>query len=128
MLEQKEEELKKNDNPFALVVLAGLYTIKTQGVSANKKEQRYKFKKTLIKILREKGWPKEKILDDEDENMGLTIEMTPMYQVLEKKFRKEGRQEGRLDVAKRLLSLGIDKETIIKASGLSEREIDSLKK
>ncbi len=40
ILEQKEEELIKSENPFAMAVLAGLYTLNTEGKSRSKTETR----------------------------------------------------------------------------------------
>ena len=59
IVKQKEADLMKQDNPFALVVLAGLYTLKTKRNQA----ERYRFKKELVKLLAEKKWEKEKIRD-----------------------------------------------------------------
>lgn len=55
VISQKEEELKKQDNIFALVVLASLYTIKEK-----EDTKRADFKKELIKLLKEKNIDKEK--------------------------------------------------------------------
>jgi hypothetical protein len=59
IVKQKEADLMKQDNPFALVVLAGLYTLKTK----KNQDERYRFKKELVKLLTEKKWEKEKIRD-----------------------------------------------------------------
>jgi len=63
ILEQEEKELEKSENAFALVILAGLYTLKTEGKTNSKIEQRYIFKKKLTELLRERGYSKEKILN-----------------------------------------------------------------
>ena len=63
ILEQDEEELKKSENPFAMAVLAGLYTLKTDGKSKTISEKRYEFKKSLAKLLRDKGYEDKKFLD-----------------------------------------------------------------
>jgi len=40
--------------------------------------------------------------------------------------REEGKLEGKLEMARNLLSSGLDIDTIVKASGLSPQEIKSL--
>ena len=57
VIEQSENELKKNDNPFAKAVLASLYRIK----SKNNIDQKYQFKFKLIKLLLQDNISKEKI-------------------------------------------------------------------
>ena len=57
ILEQEEAELLKLDNPFAMVILAGLYTLK----SKRKDDLRYEFKKKLFKLLLDRGYSKKKI-------------------------------------------------------------------
>ena len=63
ILEQKEEELIKSENPFAMAVLAGLYTLNTEGKSRSKAETRYEFKKRLAKLLKERGYLEKKFID-----------------------------------------------------------------
>ncbi|TDT51983.1 hypothetical protein [Fonticella tunisiensis] len=46
---------------------------------------------------------------------------------LDKKLREEGREEGRVEVAKNLLGMGMDMLTIIKATGLEKEEIEKIK-
>ena len=57
VIEQSEDKLKKNDNPFAKAVLASLYRIK----SKNNIDQKYQFKFKLIKLLLQDNISKEKI-------------------------------------------------------------------
>ena len=42
--------------------------------------------------------------------------------------REEGKEEGRIEVAVNLIDLGLDNETIAKATNLSLEEIDKLRK
>ncbi|HBY20211.1 MAG TPA: hypothetical protein DEG71_04250, partial [Clostridiales bacterium] len=57
ILEQTEEKLLQDKNLFALVILAGLYSIKCEKI----KEQKYKFKLNLIRLLRQRKYTNEKI-------------------------------------------------------------------
>ena len=41
--------------------------------------------------------------------------------------RAEGEKEARIDMALKLLNLGIDVDTIVTASGLSKEEVEKLK-
>jgi predicted transposase/invertase (TIGR01784 family) len=41
---------------------------------------------------------------------------------------KKGKKEGKIETAINLLNMGIDIETIIKATGLKQEEIEALKK
>ena len=46
-----------------MAVLAGLYTLNTEGKSGSKAETRFEFKKKLAKLLKEKGYTEKKFLD-----------------------------------------------------------------
>ena len=59
----------------------------------------------------------------EAREMFLHDQATRMYEA-----KEEGREEERNEVAKNLLSLGIEDELIIKATGLDQLIIDKLKK
>ncbi len=121
ILEQDEKQLISSDNPFALVILAGLYTIKSLGKKAG--NQRFIFKFNLTKLLLQKKYNKEKIirilkfldgllfLPDEleikfskdieqfigggEKKMGITMEMTNIYQVGVHQGEEKGREKGR---------------------------------
>ena len=54
--EQDENELKANQNPFSIVVLANLYTVKTYG----KYEQRLTFKEQIYVLARQRNYSDEK--------------------------------------------------------------------
>jgi hypothetical protein len=54
--EQNEEELKNNQNPFSIVVLANLYTVKTYG----KYEERLTFKEQIYVLSRQRNYSDEK--------------------------------------------------------------------
>jgi len=152
ILEQEEAELLKLDNPFAMVILAGLYTLK----SKRKDDLRYEFKKKLFKLLLDRGYSKKKIKnifefldgilflpndlelrfrDDIKETIGgdeiMTKELTNLYQVgksegkLEGKI--EGKMEGKLEVAKKLLEKKMDIDDIMEVTELSEEQIKLIK-
>ncbi|BDU50523.1 hypothetical protein [Haliovirga abyssi] len=162
ILKQREEELIKSNNPFAMVVLAGLYTIKSEG----KELDRLKFKYQLTKLLLKKGYKREKIekifkfldsllylpkeleLEYEDEvkrltggeeQMGITMEMTNIYQVgieqgieqgIERGIEQgieQGKNREKVEIAIELLKNGIDIKIISTSTGLSVDEIEKLK-
>ena len=67
----------------------------------------------------------------EAREMFLHDQATRMYEAKEEGLEeglKKGREEERKDVAKNMLSLGIEDELIIKATGLDQSIIDKLKK
>ncbi|GAB6100635.1 hypothetical protein JCM16358_25140 [Halanaerocella petrolearia] len=158
VLEQNEKKLLDSDNPFALVILAGLYTLQTKG----EENLRYNFKRKLFKLLLERGHDKEKIYkifefldgilflpsnlelkfrDDViksigGDKMGVSKEMTNLYQAGKSKGKKEGKAEGKIEgkkegmieMVENLLKVGVEVDKIIEASGLSEEEIKKIKK
>lgn len=58
ILDQNEKELIDNENPFALVVLAGIYTIQSKGDD----KLRYRYKIKLAKLLFKRGYSKVKVI------------------------------------------------------------------
>ncbi len=58
LIDYNEAELEQSDNPFAIVVLAHLYTKQTK----HDAETRYDFKWRLTRMLYERGYTKERIL------------------------------------------------------------------
>ncbi|MFH0924321.1 MAG: hypothetical protein V1872_01595 [bacterium] len=118
IIDQKEEELEKSNNPFTLVILAAKYYIK----SLNNEEKRFQFKLCLIRLLLKAGYEKEKIrkififidillslsnkkeellheevkeLTGGNSDMGLTAEMSNIGQIAFKKGEREGKREGK---------------------------------
>ncbi len=59
LLDYDQDELKRSDNPFGIVVLAHLQTIETQ----HKTQERYAAKMTLAKMLYHRGYARQDILD-----------------------------------------------------------------
>ncbi|MBF0224369.1 MAG: hypothetical protein HQK76_02845 [Desulfobacterales bacterium] len=118
ILGQNEDALKKSTNPFATVILAGLYSILSK---RKKNEVKYRFKCDLIKLLKEKNYSKDKIrkiflfiegliilpdklqlqieeeteILEKEDYMPLTIKDTNFFRVHVRKARKEGREEER---------------------------------
>jgi hypothetical protein len=58
VMEQDDEELKRSDNPFALVVLAAKKSMESRG----DEEKRFRFKRELVRLMLEKGYGREEIL------------------------------------------------------------------
>ncbi|WP_408956579.1 Rpn family recombination-promoting nuclease/putative transposase [Natroniella sp. ANB-PHB2] len=145
VLEQQEEELLKSDNPFAMVILAGLYSLKSKG----KNSLRYNFKQKLFRLLLDKGYDREKIYNIFEFLDGILFlpksielrfkntikqtvggdeimakELTNLYQV----GKSEGKSEGKLEMVENLLEVGVELDKIAAASGLSKKEIEKIKK
>ncbi|AGB41984.1 hypothetical protein Halha_2099 [Halobacteroides halobius DSM 5150] len=131
-----------------MVILAGLYTLESKG----KEDVRYNFKKKLLKFLLDKGFSKEKIYNvfefldgilflptdlelnfyrEVEESLGgedtVTKEMTNLYQAAKEEGKKEGIEEGKLEMIKNLLKTGVDMNKVVKASGLSKEKIEQIK-
>ncbi|MBM7556852.1 Rpn family recombination-promoting nuclease/putative transposase [Halanaerobacter jeridensis] len=145
ILEQNEEELLASDNPFALVVLAGLYALEAK----NEEQRRYKFKKKLFGLLINRGYERDKAynifqfldgilflptaLEKEfqkniveiigGDDMGVKKEMTNLYQA----GKEEGIKEGELKLVKNLLETDVEIDKIAEASGLSKEQIERIK-
>ena len=120
LLDQDEASLEKMSNPFALVVLAGLYSIK----SKEEVEKKYKFKIKLIKLLLKTGYSREKVrhififvdgllllpaevemhFKEEIQNlsggktqMGLTAQMSNLGQIAFKEGEIKGEIKGKIE-------------------------------
>ncbi len=81
VVEQNEEELLNNNNPFALVVLANLYLHKTKGNN----EKRYEFKTKLYELAKNRNYN----LDDFTKLLIFVTELVKLPFLLEQKFEKE---------------------------------------
>ena len=157
ILEQKEKELIDNKNPFALVVLAGLYTIKSSKTKIEKKKLEFKIK--LIQLLKENKYSKEKRrslfifiesiirlseklglqfekeaekIFEEGENMALTIEDTNLFQIKTEMAREEGILTGvmknKVETAKKMIKDGLGLDLIAKYVGLKVVELKKILK
>lgn len=147
LLAHRDEEFINDDNPFALVMLAGLYTIK----SKKSDDLRYRFKTKLLRLLIKKKYSSDKIRrifsfldgilflpttleqqfkDDVtqiaggDETMPIVKEMTNIYQA----GKHEGEVKEKREVAKKLLRMGMDIVQIIDITELSREEIQEIAK
>lgn len=156
-IDQAEERLEQDKNPFATVVLAGLYAIK----SKDKEEERFKFKRKLSKMLFQKGWERKAIvamfyyidnimklknegdnkriieefeqqMNREDHEMKFTFDETNYAQVLRKNAMLEGMQRGKEEgiflVAKNMLKEGIPVDLISKTTSLPKEKVLELGK
>ena len=121
-IEQDEAKLEAETNPFATVILAGLYALKAK----EDEEKRFKFKQRLSKLLFQKGWKRARIIElfyyidniitlkDEEKNrivmnefenemneeeteMKFTFDETNYAQVLRRKALAEGKAEGKVE-------------------------------
>ena len=149
ILDQIEKDLIKNTNPFALVVLAGLYTIKSSKTKIEKKKLEFKVK--LIRLLKENKYSKEKRrslfifiesiirlseklglqfekeaekIFEEGENMALTIEDTNLFQIK----TEMAREEKAIEIAKEMLKNGLPLEMISKCVKVTIKELKKLLK
>jgi predicted transposase/invertase (TIGR01784 family) len=149
VLEQQEERLLKSDNSFAMVILAGLYTLK----SKRKNDLRYEFKKKLLKLLLDRGYRRRKIKnifefldgilflpsdlelkfrDDIKEIIGgdeiMTKELTNLYQVGKSEGKIEGKKERDVEIAEMMLKANEEIDKIIRYTQLSKEQIEDIKK
>jgi len=141
ILEQSEEDLLNSDNPFAMVVLAGLYSLK----SKNEEQKKYKFKIKLLRLLLNKGYKNDKVYNIFEfldgilflptdleikfqenieeitggDDMGVSKEMTNLYQA--------GMEKNKIKVAKKLLEKNMSLEEISEVTELSKEEIKNIK-
>jgi Putative transposase, YhgA-like len=81
VVQQSEEELLSNNNPFALVVLANLYLHKTK----DDNEKRYEFKTKLYELAKNRNYS----LDDFTKLLIFVTELVKLPLLLEQKFEKE---------------------------------------
>lgn len=142
ILEQKynKEELKKNSNPFALVVLASLYYLE----SKKDENKRYDFKIQLTKLLLEKKYKKRDINELFDFiDVLMSFQSTKLedkfYQEVDEKmpkvkekeliggFKKVTIKKKMFEVAKEMMKDNEPIEKIMKYTGLSIEEIEKLK-
>jgi len=153
ILDKKEKDLIEDKNPFALVVLAGLYTIKSSKTKIDEKKLGFKVK--LIRLLKENKYSKEKRrslfifiesiirlseklglqfekeaekIFEEGENMALTIEDTNLFQIKTEMARKAGKAENSIEIAKKMIKDGLGLDVIAKYVGLKVSELKKLLK
>ena len=142
--ELDETALAESGNPFDWALLSGLYVIK----SGRKDISRFSYLKTLGEMLDSKGWSlDEKVALYRFMEMILrpkSVKLQTKYRKWVSERKKEGEQvyisvaeeigmekgiiKGRAELVRNLLSLGVDKEKIAEAAGLSVQELEELAK
>ncbi|MBC7473088.1 MAG: hypothetical protein H7263_02260 [Candidatus Sericytochromatia bacterium] len=138
ILDQKEIKLKKSDNIFAFIVLATLYSLR----SKNNQKMKLKSKIELTKILFDKNYTEETIIDifefinlfisfrDEKFDNLFYAELEKMPKTKEKEllnsYDKFLLNKGKKEIAKNLKNLGVEIESISKATSLSVKEIEKM--
>lgn len=138
VLEQKEELLKKDKNPFALVILASLYYLKAK----NNQKKKFSYKLKLVELLSLKRYKQEYINDLFDfidnlisfKNKKLEKlfyeELEKMPKVKEKEviggYKKIVIKKRNIEITQNLYKLGIDLEKIVHATGLSIEEVKEI--
>jgi len=131
----EEEELKRSKNPFALVVLAHLKSLKVK----KDEERKYRAKKELILLLNEKGYSKEEkkellifidwvlsLSREYEEKLEKEVgeEVMPYITSWERKGLEKGLYQKAIETAKNMIKRGFDIRTISEITGLSEEEIN----
>ena len=149
ILGKSEKELKENKNPFAMIILAGLYVIKSKKITDEKKK--FLFKMTLAKLLRDKKYSAEKRrsififiesiiklpsklelqfeketdnLFDEEETMPLTVEDMNIFQVK----KDMAVMEKSIKIAKEMFKNGLPLEMISKCVEITIKELKKILK
>lgn len=156
-IEQDEIKLGADTNPFATVVLAVWYALKTK----ENEEQRFKFKRKLSRMLFEKGWDRKRMIElfyyvdnivrlndeeknrivldefesemnEEDVEMKFTFDETNYAQIIRRKAIEKGKIEGKIEtsqeIARNLLKEGVSIELISRTTSLSKEKIVELGK
>ncbi|WP_276088243.1 hypothetical protein [Pedobacter sp. JY14-1] len=144
LLNQDEEQLRTNPNPFAVVALVVLMALKNKNIGDEELKQ-IKLDLTRELIKRKVGKSKHiKIMDFltyyvnfrnkemmikfEQEAEKLTGRTEPMgvREILLDRAKREGREEERLQMARDLKTNGVDLDIISKVTGISIEEIHQL--
>ena len=133
----KMDELAENNNPFSIAVLTHLRAME----SKSDPEKRLFWKLTLVKNLYKRGFSKQDVINLYrfiDWIVSLPMDLEIKFKEEIEKFEEEvkvpyistiermGIEKGKLELAKKLLGLGVDIKIISKASGMSEEEIKKL--
>ncbi len=145
VINQKEKKLLQSNNPFALAILAVLYLRKAKKDNYSK----YDYKLKLIRLLFEKGFTKETIyhlfifidkvltLPEElklkcnqeiDRIKGEKLMGELILTDYTEKYYYEGKEEGKHEIAQKMLNEGLDIKLISKITDLSIEKLEQLKK
>lgn len=136
----KEKYLMSQDNPFALVTLAVKYGLK----SRNDEELRFKFKRKLIKLMFERGFNEDDIinmfrfieimleLEDEKLNNLIYNEIRSytkgVSSVVITKFEERAMEKEKIEIARKSLKIGLSIEQIAQITGLPVEKIKEIEK
>ena len=88
-------------------------------------EAQHKIFKRLAEIADSKSLTKEE-QEKYDNSMMVMWDNYAVYKHAEEKGIEKGIEKGKIEVARNLLSLGLDIDKIVKATGLSEEDIKKL--
>lgn len=141
---KRVKELEKSKNPMAIVVLAQLKNLEIK----NKPEsERFDIKITLIRMLYEKGFSKKQINElfrfiDWMINLSPVMESKIIEEIqtleevrkmtyvtfMERAAKKEGKKEGKMEDAEKMLKKEFSIEDIKDITGLTKREILRIQK
>jgi hypothetical protein len=139
---QNENILLKSENPFALAILASNYALQ----SKNKEDNKLKFKIKLAQLLLQRNYNRDEIIEvfkfidvllelKNESNRKIYYEEvikvanTKKKEIIgdfQKMAIKQGIEEGKLEVAKKLKEKGIDIKIIIETTGLTKSDIEKL--
>jgi predicted transposase/invertase (TIGR01784 family) len=142
------DSLLASDNPFAIVTAAHLLTCQSKDDAST----RYRYKQRVVKLLYEKGWEKQEVLDlfaIIDWMMHLPQSLTEQFRTylvkteqelkmryvtsVERLARDEGKLEGKLEgrteeqreIARRMIAEGVNIELVSRVTGLALKELKS---
>lgn len=154
VIDSKEDDLLRDNNPFALAVLAVKYSIE----SKNDEDRKFNFKRKLMKLMLQKGYSEDEIinmlrfidviieLNDEHKeeilykefkearevanNMIITnFEKIAAGKTWDERFKEgmeKGLEKGRMETAKKMMEDKVDINLIVKYTGLMIEEIKEL--
>jgi hypothetical protein len=132
------EELRRDERAFAPVVLAARMMIAAGGKVPN----REKYARELLKILRERDYDKKRrrfimkfignVLNVRGDDISAELRRefymrwVPMSEVQRELAIEDAKEEGKMEVAQKMLADGLPAETIKKYTGLDEGDILAL--
>jgi hypothetical protein len=145
VIEQSEEELSKNENPFALAILAALHSIKAK----NNEEMKLKFKLKLVRMLLKRGYGEKEIIEMfrfidgviklndimkeklfKEELLKIEeVKRVPYITSIERLAKEEGEEKGIRNTLEKLLVRkfgNLDKEILNLIETASDKAIDNL--
>jgi hypothetical protein len=132
------EELRQDERAFAPVVLAARMMIAAKGKAPN----REKYVRELLKILRERDYDMKRrrfimkfignVLNVRNNDISAELRRefymrwVPMSEVQRELAIEDAREEGKIEVARKMLAKGVPVETIEEYTGLDEGDILAL--